>query len=94
MKLLSLFFLLYKLNKNYFRVQKFFIQFISSIFYGFFYLLEYIAIFFFEKKNMYMFIIYIYFVKKKTSKKKIIKKQEVNKYIKFFNKLYYRRRMY
>lgn len=108
MKIVSLYLLLYKLSKNFFRTQYFFVQIITGIIVGFFFLLEYIFLFFFQKNFFYILILYRYiinknffffnnykfFFKKKTYIKKISKKKEENKYVKLFNKLYYHRRMY
>ena len=108
MKIVSLYLLLYKLSNNYFRSQSFFLQIITGIIFGFFYLLEYIFLFYFQKNYIYNLYInrYIvikkksffnkkaFFFEKNTDIKKINKKKKENKYVKLFNKLYYHRRMY
>jgi len=110
MKILSLYFLLYKLSNNYLQVSFFFLQKILGIFIGFFYLLEYIFLFFFIKNYYYIFLIYRYLIikkyyvfkkrgfyfnlRRKNDIKKISKKKKENKYIKMFKNFYYYRRMY
>jgi len=110
MKILLLFFLLYRLSNNYLKLSYFFIQKIWSIIISIFYLLEYIFLFYFKKNYLYMFFIYKFLIiknlyifskrgfylnfRRQSNIKKKSKKKKENKYLKMFNKFYYHRRMY
>ena len=65
MKILLLYFFLYRLSNNYLELPFFFLQKIWGIFVGFFYLLEYIFLFIFKKNYLYIIYIYKYLIIKK-----------------------------